>query len=92
MAAAKSKTTGRTRTADHRLTQNANSAVACTREADPRSQVGQDVTTDNFDITGSGTEPNIKDSPQDIPYQGDNTAHQNRPPFYVLAFICRVAS
>lgn len=55
-----------------------------------RSAAGDDVTTGSDDTGGSGSEPDIIATPQDIPFQGQNTPHENRPPFLVLAFVQRI--
>mgnify|MGYP000887919551 CR=1 FL=1 len=55
-----------------------------------RSQSGQSVTSASQDASGSGTEPDVAGAPNDIPFQGDNTKHENRPPFLVLAFVQRI--
>lgn len=48
------------------------------------------VTPYSSDNPGKGTEPDITVSPISVPYQGSGAAHENRPPYYVLAFIIKL--
>lgn len=56
-----------------------------------KSVSGENRTTNTTDTSQSGVEPDIVTSPRDIPYQGENDAHENRPPFVVVVFAIRTA-
>lgn len=55
-----------------------------------RTTIGQSMTVGSIDSMNSGTEPDVTNAPEDVPYQGGGSAHENRPAFRVLAFIQRV--
>ncbi len=55
-----------------------------------RSESGEDVTSQNTDTSNSGSEPDQLATPVDIPFQGSNAKHENRPPYMVLVFIQRI--
>lgn len=56
------------------------------------SKSGENVTNDNVDKGGSGSEPDIVASPKcvAIPMEGEGKPFDIRPPYYVLAFIIKV--
>jgi|GEM_PF-1050614 len=49
----------------------------------------ESVTPTTADSGAWQTEPDIKHAPYNIPYEGENQSHENRPPYYVLAFIIK---
>jgi microcystin-dependent protein len=55
-----------------------------------RSANGENNTVSSPDVSGSGNEPDIVRSPVDVPFQGENFPHENRPPFVVVAFLQRI--
>lgn len=56
-----------------------------------RSNAGQNVTSAATDTSGSGTEPNIISTPLEFPYADANDVpHENRPPFYTMAYMMRI--
>jgi microcystin-dependent protein len=57
-----------------------------------RSSVGQNVTLVNTDTIDSGIEPDIRSSPVQDEIVGGNQPHENRPPFYVLAYIQKISA
>lgn len=48
------------------------------------------VTPYKSDNPGKGIQPDITIPPMSILYQGNGVAHENRPPYYVLAFIIKI--
>ena len=55
-----------------------------------RSVTGANVTASSVDSNGSGTEPNIKSIPQNIPYEGGSEPIEFKPLFVSLLFIQRI--
>jgi hypothetical protein len=55
-----------------------------------RSVSGESTTVSSPDNSGAGNEPNVVAIPQDIPYQGGDDPHENRPPFTVIVYIQRL--
>lgn len=55
-----------------------------------RSKSGEDTTPGSRDRNGAGREPDTTISPVNIPYQGRGLGHENRPPYYVLAYIIKI--
>ena len=55
-----------------------------------KSATNESNTVRNPDAVGSGDEPDLNSKPKDIPFQGENTPHENRPPFMVVAFLQRI--
>lgn len=57
-----------------------------------RSVVGENSTPGSMNSGGSGIEPDLNGPAQEIsiPFQGGNKPHENRPPYYVLAFIIKI--
>jgi microcystin-dependent protein len=55
-----------------------------------RTVVGENKTATNSDALDSGIEPDLKSSPVDLLFQGNDSAHENRPPFTVVAFLQRI--
>ncbi len=55
-----------------------------------RSITGEDVTVASDDATGAGFEPDLHATPMLVPYEGADYAHENRPPFTVVAFLQRI--
>jgi hypothetical protein len=56
-----------------------------------RSNTGQNVTSAATDTSGSGTEPNIVATPLEFPYADANDVpHENRPPWYTVAYMQRI--
>jgi|GEM_PF-1974610 len=57
-----------------------------------RSLPGENVTTQGVNSNGSGTEPDVESQPANYPYTlAASEAHENRPPFLVVAYIQRIA-
>ncbi|MEY4902833.1 MAG: hypothetical protein RLZZ292_648 [Bacteroidota bacterium] len=54
------------------------------------TSVGEAKTIAGVDANGSGNEPDLVTPPLDIPHQGSDNAHENRPPYLVLAYIQRL--
>lgn len=48
------------------------------------SVVGESTTGTGFDATWSGTEPNVRHGPFFPPFEGNNEAHNNLPPYCVM--------
>ncbi len=55
-----------------------------------RSEQGDFRTVSSPDVAGSGNEPDIVNSPVNVPLQGEDLPHENRPPFVVVAFLQRI--
>lgn len=57
-----------------------------------RSVAGESSTPGSMNSGGAGTEPDLNGPAQEIsiPFQGENKPHENRPPYYVLAFIIKI--
>jgi microcystin-dependent protein len=55
-----------------------------------KTKVGESSTIANCrDAANAGSEPDLITSPSIIPYEGGADSHENRPPYYVLAFIIK---
>jgi hypothetical protein len=55
-----------------------------------RSIINEEATVNSKDTVESGNEPNIVDQPKPIPLEGGDNAHENRPPFIVMAYLQRI--
>lgn len=56
-----------------------------------QSQSGQPKTAVSADSSGAGTEPNILDAPINDNVVGADAAHENRPPYFVVCYIQKIA-
>jgi microcystin-dependent protein len=55
-----------------------------------KTVTGQNRVASSLTTTGSGTKPDVVTTPALVPFQGADQAHENRPPFMVLAYIQRI--
>lgn len=55
-----------------------------------RSVSGTSTTAGSIDAVGSGTDPNVVSAPEQDNLVGEDKPHENRPPFYTLAYIQKV--
>lgn len=57
-----------------------------------RSQTATTTTAAGTDSSGSGTQPNVEAAPVADKEMGGNAAHENRPPYHVVAYLMKIGA